>query len=323
MPTALDKTETCRVMGWTDEYAAHYKGFRSEMEQHIIKNDIKGQQAVGKVAWTTFMNYAATSKYFIMKSKYKNGDKDVKRRLDLLLQDVCKQWCAKLNRHKRKYDATPAASAAAATPSADDNDSDADEPPAKRRRTPAGFNKPVKIYIVDPDVDPLGGAAGHPKGGAKYKWIGQPLIGILYEPSMAEVWNLVAKCCPAGRYPREIWGAMDDPIAANNNLPNEQHFLADSNQVEAFFLMTKADPICLLAVLSTTEGAPPRPNSAAGVRHPYLVKDNFAPPEPYDEPDSDSEAIISRNAGMRAKRLPRKDAAFEERLREMRIRIRK
>ena len=100
MPTALDKTETCRVMGWTDEYAAHYKGFRSKMEQHIIKNDIKGQQAVGKVAWTTFIDYAATSKYFIMKSKYKNGDKDVKRRLDLLLQDVCKQWCAKLNRHK-------------------------------------------------------------------------------------------------------------------------------------------------------------------------------------------------------------------------------
>ena len=116
---------------------------------------------------------------------------------------------------------------------------------------------------------------------------------------------------------------MDDPITANNNLPIEQHFLVDSNQVEAFFLMTKADPICLLTVLSTTEGAPPRPNSPANIKYPYLVKDNFAPPEPYDEPDSDSEAIISRNAGMRAKRLPRKDAAFEERLREMRIRIRK
>ena len=91
METPLNKAETCRVMGWTDEYAYHYKGFRNEMEQHIIKHDIKGQQAVGRNAWSAFMNHAAKSKYFIMKGKYKNGDKEVKRRLDLLLQDVCKQ----------------------------------------------------------------------------------------------------------------------------------------------------------------------------------------------------------------------------------------
>lgn len=320
MPTALDKAETCRVMGWTHEYADHYKGFRNEMEQHIIKNDIKGPLAVGKNNWATFMNHAAQSKYFIMKAKYTNGDEVVKRRLDLLLQDVCKQWCAKLNRHKRKYDATPAAPAARA----DDGKAEADERPTKtQRRSAAAFTKAVKIYIVNPIVDPNGGAAGHPKAGGKYEWIGHPFIGTLYDSTMAEVWNLVAKYCPPGTHAREIWGAMTDPHADATNFPSEQQCLGDSNQVEAFFLMTTANPIYLLAVLSTSELVPPRPNTPANPIHPYLIESTFAPPEPYDEPDSDSEAVISRHADLRSKRLPRKDAAFEERLREMRIRIRK
>ena len=72
---------------------------------------------------------------------------------------------------------------------------------------------------------------------------------------MVEVWKLVAKCYLLGRHPREIWGAIDD-ISAGTNVSPKEHFLADSNQVEAFFLMTKVDPICLLAVLSTTELIP-------------------------------------------------------------------
>ena len=85
MPTALNKKEVCEVMGWTDNYAGHYKSFRAEMEEPCIQNNIKGFQAVGKVQWDVFIDHVATSKYFIMKGQYRKGDKLVQRKLDLLL----------------------------------------------------------------------------------------------------------------------------------------------------------------------------------------------------------------------------------------------
>ena len=312
MPTALNKKEVCEVMGWTDNYAGHYKSFRAEMEAHCIQNNIKGFQAVGKVQWDTFMDHAATSKYFIMKGQYRKGDKSVQRKLDLLLQDVCKQWCAKLNRNKRR--------AALVDEDSDDDAAAATPPAAKKIRTQGAWTRAVKIYIVDPPVNPAGGATGHPKAGSRYAWTGDPFIGTLEEPTMAEVWKLVSKCCPAGRHARQIWGSMDDlrADAAGLNFPGEAQFLADSNQVQAFFLMTKADPIHLLAVLSTAEIG--RANSVVGTnRHPLLDPNDFAPPGYYDEPDDDDEAIVTRQVDKITKRLPRKDPRFEERIRHCRI----
>ena len=324
MPTALNKKEVCEVMGWTDNYAGHYKSFRAEMEEHCIQNDINGVQAVGKNRWNTFMDHASTSNYFIMKGQYRKGDKLVRRKLDLLLQDVCKQWCAKLNRNKRR---------ATLVDDDSDNNNAAAPPPAKRTRT-REWTRAVKIYIVDPPVDPTGAAVpvagavappGHPKNAAgKYVWMGDPFIGMLEEPTMAEVWKLVSKCCPAGRHARQIWGSMDDLRADGQgfNFPGEAQFLADSNQVEAFFLMTKADPICLLAVLSTVEIG--RPNLAIGTtRHPLLDPNDFAPPEYYNEPDDDEEAVVSKQLENITKQLPRKDTGFEERIRHCRIKERK
>ena len=65
---------------------------------------------------------------------------------------------------------------------------------------------------------------GHPKNPAeKYVWIGDPFIGMLEEPTMAEVWKLVSKYCPARRHARQIWGSMDN-LRANGkgfNFPSE------------------------------------------------------------------------------------------------------
>ena len=55
-----------------------------------MANNIQGQLAYGKDNWKQFMDLAVESKYFIMKEKYRTEDKEVVRRLDLLLQDVCK-----------------------------------------------------------------------------------------------------------------------------------------------------------------------------------------------------------------------------------------
>ena len=196
-----------------------------------------------------------------------------------------------------------------------DNDTAATTPPAKKTRTKKAWTRAVKIYIVDPPAHPAGGVGGHPKdAGGKYVWMGEPFIGTLEEPTMAEVWKLVSKCCPPGRHARQIWGSMDDlrADAGGANFPGEAQYLADSNQVQAFFLMTKADPIHLLAVLSTVEIG--RPNSAAGSnRYPLLDPNDFAPPGHYDELDDDEETIITRQVDKITKRLPRKDARFEER----------
>ena len=108
---------------------------------------------------------------------------------------------------------------------------------------------------------------------------------------------------------------MDDlrANAAGLNFPDEAQFLAESNQVQAFFLMTKADPIHLLAILSMAEIG--QANSVVGTnRHPLLDPNDFTPPGYYAKPDDDDEAIVMRQVDKITKCLPRKDPCFEERI---------
>ena len=141
---------------------------------------------------------------------------------------------------------------------------------------------------------------------------------------MAEVWKLVSKCCCMGRHARQIWSSIND-LRTNSqkfNFPDEAQFLTDSNQVEVFFLMTKADPIRLLAVLSTVEIG--HSNSAIGTtRYPLLDPNDFAPPKYYNEPNDDKEAIVSKQLDSIIKQLPQKGIGFEERIQHCRIKERK
>ena len=90
MPTALNKALVCRVIGWTNRFANFYTEFHKEQNTYKLANNIKGPLAYGKENWKVFMDLSSESKFFIMKDKYQLGDKEVVRRLDLLLQDVCK-----------------------------------------------------------------------------------------------------------------------------------------------------------------------------------------------------------------------------------------
>ena len=114
------------------------------------------------------MDLSSESKFFIMKDKYRLGDKEVVHWLDLLLQDVCKQYCACLNRSKWKY-------TEAMGDEGDTLEDDAVADAVASSIHPASSIQPawmkaVMLYIVDPEVDPTpAGGAGHPKVGDKYE----------------------------------------------------------------------------------------------------------------------------------------------------------
>jgi hypothetical protein len=306
MPTALNKALVLEVMGWTHDFAGWYKLFRKEQDAYVVAQNIRGYAAYGKDNWKLFMDRAAGSKFFIMKEKYRQGDHEVTRRLDLLLQDICKQYAARLNRAKRKYDEAMGAEEAA--------EGAAEEPQIPAAVPDVGWKKAVIIYLIDPEEDPK-------DANGKYLWRGETEIGVLNEPSMKELWALFAQYTPEGRHVREIWGAMSTPPAGG--VPLSQQFLDTTEKVEAFFMLTASAPIFLMGVLSRLEGPNHRPNTPPGRRRTYLDPSNFAPPEEYQEIIEDKDLYISRHAGVGMKRLPVKDAAFETRLRLLRKKIRR
>ena len=65
--------------------------------------------------------------------------------MDLLLQDICKQYAARLNRAKRKYDEAMGAEEAAEGAAA------AEEP---QNPPDVGWKKVVIIYLIDPEENP-------------------------------------------------------------------------------------------------------------------------------------------------------------------------
>ena len=107
--------------------------------------------------------------------------------MDLLLQDVCKQYAARLNRAKRKYEEAMGPAEEAIT---EDNADKEHMPTAVR----AGFRKAVVIYLIDPEIDSATGLEyGHPKDiNRKYLWKGESEIGVVNKPSMKELWALFA-----------------------------------------------------------------------------------------------------------------------------------
>ena len=246
-----------------------------------------------------------------MKEKYYTGDKEVIRRLDLLLQDVCKQYCARMNRSKRKYADVMGNEGEASTSLR--TDVPVDMPPVSSASDPA-WKKAVILYLVDPEVDPTpAGGLGHPKVGGKYEWVGDSEIGVLYEPTLSDIWKLFAQYVPDGRHVREIWGAMSTPIvdAGGSRLPAEMQYLDTTQKVDGFFMLTQLQPIYLMAILSTLEGPNTRPNSPPPPRRAYLDPDKFAPSETYKKDLEDEDELISRCAGLGKKHLPWKNKAFE------------
>jgi hypothetical protein len=325
MPTAMDKKVVMAVLGWTGRFEKWYLCFRKEVNEYVATHKIRGQLDYGKDRWKTFMNkMVKDSDFYIMKEQYKRGDKEVVRRTDLLLQDICKQYVQRMNRSKRKLEE---ALRDDGDPSGDDAGVGPSSSSSKRVRadTDTKWSKAVVLYLVDPEVDPTtAGGAGHPKTtDGKFAWCGESEIGVLYEPTLKEVWQLFEKYVPEGRHIREIWGAMDAPTpdAGGHNVPQNTQYLDNSNKIDAFFQLTRSQPIYLLGALSTLEGPNRRANTPPPARRPYIDHKQFEPRGTYTDPASDSEAEYRRRAGQAPRRFPRKDEEFERRIRKLRLRI--
>ena len=117
-----------------------------------------------------------------MKEKYRQGDQEVIRRLDLLLQDICKQYAACLNHAKWKYEE---AMDSAKEAIAKDN--------AEKEYMPAAicarFRKAMVIYLINPEIDLATCLeSGHPKDiNGMYLWKGESKIGLVNEPLIKEL----------------------------------------------------------------------------------------------------------------------------------------
>ena len=82
-------------------------------------------------------------------------------------------------------------------------------------------------------------------------------------------------------------------------------------EVTGFLQMTKAHPIRLLLILHRNDGTRDTPEADPTV--PYFKPQHFDPPEMFDDPAEDTDALIRNTAGVGARRLPIKDYTFEER----------
>ena len=118
---------------------------------------------------------------------------------------------------------------------------------------------------------------------------------------------------------------MSTPIvdAGGSRLPAEMQYLNTTQKVDGFFMLTQSQPIYLMAVLSILEGPKTRPNPPPPPRPAYLDPDKFAPSETYKEVLEDEDELIGQRTGVGKKHLPRKDKAFEQRIRGIQAQIRK
>ena len=149
-------------------------------------------------------------------------------------------------------------------------------------------------------------------------------IGIIYEPTLSDLWKLFAPHVTQGRHLREIWGAMKTPYvdADNRHFPSEMQHLDTTQKVDGFFMLTQSAPIYLLGVMSTLEGPNLRRNTPLPAHQKYLDPTKFAPLETYEELLEEDEELLSRRASVGIKRLLRRDDVFEGTIYSLRRKIR-
>ncbi|KAF8416448.1 hypothetical protein EV426DRAFT_705918 [Tirmania nivea] len=128
-------------------------------------------------------------------------------------------------------------------------------------------------------------------------------LGIIRVSTLDGIWDMVKAYVPANRRVREILGALKDPSPLNTT----------------FLRMSTANPVRLMVVLHAPEGrenSPPLDPTVA-----FLPRNRFEPPNEYDDPAEDSDALVRDAAGVRKRRMPTKDHTFEKRKYEIRKRI--
>ncbi|KAF8415920.1 hypothetical protein EV426DRAFT_706044 [Tirmania nivea] len=125
------------------------------------------------------------------------------------------------------------------------------------------------------------------------------------------IWDIVKAYIPPNCKVREILRALEDPSPLNPTFPADHTSLNSDAEVTAFLRISKANPVRIMVVLYALDGREnslPLHSTAA-----FFAQDRFDPPNEYDDPAEDSDALVRVSAGVRKCRMPTKDHTFEQR----------
>ncbi len=160
-------------------------------------------------------------------------------------------------------------------------------------------------------------------------------VAVLYRQEIAEVISKAGQRVPEGRTVREVFGALENPLPGvngvvhSNDPPADWLRLTTDEEVDGFLRLTGAKPIRLLVCLHRDPRAIPRePDTPPPeeVPHPgkfYFSADMFDKDEWEQDLVEDSDAESRKRAGLGARRVPKADHRFEDRIEEVRRRIRR
>lgn len=192
------------------------------------------------------------------------------------------------------------------------------EGPVRAKRPKYDDGRPIVVYILDPE-DPN----HRDPTGQQWHWSlpGVKKLLVLYESSLNDLHLKISPYLPVGRKVREVIGALDN-VSDATKLPSDTSRIQSDEGLDAFLRLTEAKPIKLLIILHRQPGGGANTPVAGAPPNYYFAPGRFDGPEYYIDEMEDSEEEISKRAGGK-KGVPRKDHKFEERLEDIRRRIRR
>lgn len=302
MPSAKDLIKNAKAdLGW-EARDPEYTAWRLAVKEYCTAQAIVSKSRAGDAKWGQLLADAPNMTGFkpTFRQRIIAGSDHHVEALEALLSDVLKKTSeTKKNLALKRVAKRPREEAA------DEEEEDSDA---------GGGPNPVALWIADP------GVAAH-KAAGQWVWDNRPRrkLGVLHSRTLNGIWDLIKLHIPANRKIREIFGALENPAPANPNLPADWTRMTTDAEVDAFLMMTNSKPIRLLAVMHRI-GAP---NSPPPVGATYFAVDKFDPPEEFDDPAEDSDALRRNAAGVAPRRYPTVDHSFEDRKLKIRARIRR
>ena len=146
---------------------------------------------------------------------------------------------------------------------------------------------------------------------------------VIFEPSLNDLHIKISAHIPEGRKVRELIGALENsPATELSKPPTDTSHIRSDEDLDAFLCLTEARPIEILAILhklAVDGGSTPPP---PGTTNYYFPLGRFDGPEYYMDDVEDSEEEVANRAGSARRGVPRKNNKFEERLKDIRRRIR-
>ena len=328
MPTAANAINNAvDILGWSHtiiagrrrKNAQKYSNWRNEVEEKIKgkgwkKKTEAGNQYDAFVLECVDLEDFPVSAASTIRRPRTNDTEPAHKALNELMLDCFKKVREAKQRRKRN---------AAQEELAAGEGGEADEvgPPPKRPRYEQG--RPVVIYILD-----SGNNAHHPATGWNWNVAEVKKLAVLYDSSVNDIHRKISSELPQGRKVREIIGALANAPPDNNGVIPPLHTPADVTHIrsdedlDAFLRLTEAKPIKFLVILHKVGGANTPPPQGRNAGTYYFDVARFDEPEYYNEEVEDSEEEVRQRAGGK-RGVPRVDYKFEEKLEDIRRRIRR